>query len=100
MPCPGSTARPWSRGQLAVVGGVVAVKGKDQLFDGGDGGSVERGGVEFPGLHGVQHDLIEIVAEALDELLIGDFTKGADGHVDDDLLLDGGKKRAISHAGM
>lgn len=54
-----------------VVGGIVAIEGEDELFDGADGGSVEGGGVEAPGLHGAHDDLIEIVAEALDELLVG-----------------------------
>lgn len=85
-----------SRAGSAVVQSELAVEGEDELLDGSDGGSVEAGGVEAPGFHGGEDDLVEIIAESLDELFVGDVADGADADVNDDLFLRSGKERAIS----
>src|ERR1700728_2205544 len=79
----------------ACVGGVVAVEGEDELFDGGDVVAVKGGGMEAPGLYGLHDEVVEAVAEALDELLVGDLALVADGDVDDDFLLNRREQGAV-----
>lgn len=79
---------------------IVQIEGEDQLCLGGDGSAVEGGGVEAPGLHCIEHELVEGVAQSFDEGDVDYFAERTDIDIDDHLLLDRGEECPVADGGM